>query len=108
VRQPAQECPRKKFTEWVSAVPPPCRIHARLREQVAHEVPGPGTPRRRETARHARTSWPSAHDAFAARADALLGDPASVAHLGIDEHRCGRACFAVDEQTREDTLLADR
>jgi len=39
---------------------------------------------------------------------ALLEDPAPVAHLGIDEHRRGRARFAVDEQTGEHTLLADR
>jgi transposase len=35
-------------------------------------------------------------------------DPAPVAHLGIDEHRRGRARFAVDVQTGEYTLLADR
>ena len=31
-----------------------------------------------------------------------------MAHLGIDEHRRGRARFAVDEQTGEYILLADR
>jgi len=31
-----------------------------------------------------------------------------VAHLGIDEHRRGRARFAVDQQTGEYTVLADR
>jgi transposase len=31
-----------------------------------------------------------------------------VTHLGIDEHRRGRARFAVDEQTGEYTVLADR
>ena len=41
--------------------------------------------------------------------DPLLGQPASpVAHLGIDEHRRGRARFAVDEQTGEYIVLADR
>jgi transposase len=49
------------------------------------------------------------HDAFAARAAALLeDDPAPVAHLGIDEHRRGKARFAADERTGEYTLLADR
>jgi transposase len=39
----------------------------------------------------------------------VLDQPAApVAHLGIDEHRRGRARFAVDEQTGEYTLLADR
>jgi transposase len=102
------ECPRKTFTEWVPALPPRCRITARLREQAADEVTGRGiTPA--EAARHAGISWPTAHEAFAARADALLDqDPAPVAHLGIDEHRRGRARFAVDAQTGEYTLLADR
>ncbi len=49
------------------------------------------------------------HEAFAAAADAVLDQPTlPVAHLGIDEHRHGRARFAVDEQTGEYILLADR
>jgi transposase len=49
------------------------------------------------------------HDAFAATADPLLEQPiASVARLGIDEHRRGRARFAADPQTGEYVLLADR
>jgi len=103
-----QECSRKTFTEWVPAVPPRCRITTRLREQAAHEVTGRGiTPA--EAARHAGVSWPVVHDAFAARADGLLDRPAgAVAHLGIDEHRRGRARFALDEQTGEYLLIADR
>ena len=103
-----QQCLRKTFTESIPQLPPRCRITARLREQAAHEVTERGiTPA--EAARHAGISWPSAHEAFAARAGALLGeDPAPVAHLGIDEHRRGRARFAVDEQTGEYILLADR
>jgi transposase len=103
-----RQCPRKTFTEWVPALPPRCRITARLREQAAHEVTERGiTPA--EAARHAGISWPVAHEAFAAAADRLLDRPAApVAHLGIDEHRRGRARFAVDQQTGEYTLLADR
>ena len=103
-----QQCPRKTFTEWVPALPPRCRITARLREQAAHEVTERGiTPA--EAARHAGISWPSAHDAFAAPPmRCWTSHPAPVAHLGIDEHRRGRARFAVDEQTGEYTLLADR
>jgi transposase len=101
-------CPRKTFTERVPALPPRCRITARLREQAAHEVAGRGiTPA--EAARHAGISWPVVHEAFAAAADAVLDQPAlPVAHLGIDEHRRGRARFARDPQTGEYTLLADR
>jgi transposase len=103
-----RKCPRKTFTESVSALPPRRRLTGRLREQAAHEITGRGiTPA--EAARHAGISWPSAHAAFAAAADAALDqDPAPVAHLGIDEHRRGRARFAVDKQTGEYTLLADR
>ena len=103
-----RHCPRKTFTEWVPQLPPRCRITARLREQAAHEVTGRGiTPA--EAARHAGVSWPVVHDAFAATADPLLEQPiASVAHLGIDEHRRGRARFEADPQTGEYILLADR
>jgi transposase len=103
-----KDCARKTFTEWVPQLPPRCRITARLRDQAAHEVAGRGiTPA--EAARHAGMSWPTAHQAFAARADAVLDQPAApVAHLGIDEHRRGRARFAIDEQTGEYVLLADR
>jgi transposase len=103
----SQQCPRKTFTESVPALPPRCRITARMREQAAREVIGRGSPPA-EAARHAGISWPVAHEAFAARADVLLEDsPVPVTHLGIDEHRRGRA-FAVDQQTGEYTLLADR
>jgi transposase len=102
------ECPRKTFIESVPALPPRCRITARLREQAAHEVTERGiTPA--EAARHAGISWPVVHDAFAAAADPLLDHPAApVAHLGIDEHRRGKARFAAGEQAGEYVLLADR
>ena len=91
------------FTEQVPQLPPRCRVTARLRDQAGHEVTGRGiTPA--EAARHAGISWPAAHQAFAAAADPVLDrDPAAVVHLGIDEHRRGRARFAVDEQTGEYT-----
>ena len=67
-----QQCPRKTFTESVPAVPPRCRITARLREQAAHEVAERGiTPA--EAARHAGISWPSAHEAFAAAGGPAAG-----------------------------------
>jgi transposase len=77
-----QQCPRKTFTEWVPALPPRCRITARLRQQAAHEIAERGiTPA--EAARHAGISWPSAHEAFAAAAGPLLDQPAApVTHLG--------------------------
>jgi len=64
---------------------------ARLREHAAHEVAERGiTPA--EAARHAGISWPVVHEAFTAAAGQLLGQPAAlVPHLGIDEHRRGKA-----------------
>jgi transposase len=101
-------CPRRTFTERCPAVPSGHRLTPRLRGQCASEVADRGvTPT--EAARHAGVSWPVAHDAFAARADALLdGDPAPVAHLGIDEHRRGRARWRRDEETGQYVQLADR
>jgi transposase len=100
-----QQCPRKTFTESVPQLPPRCRITGRLREQAAHEVTERGiTPA--EAARHAGISWPSAHDAFAAAADAVLDQPAAlVAHLGIDEHRRGRARFTADPLGAENLAI---
>jgi len=103
-----QRCRRKTFTEWVPAVPPRCRVTGRLREQAGMEIADRGiTPA--EAARHAGISWPVVHGAFAATADPLLDQPAAVVrHLGIDEHRRGRPRFAIDDQTGEYLLLADR
>lgn len=101
-------CPRKTFTERCPAVPPGCRVMPRLAGQCAAEVADRGvTPA--EAARHAGVSWPVAHGAFEARAAALLeGDPAPVAHLGIDEHRRGRPRWQRDPETGQYVQLADR
>ena len=78
------DCPQGTFTESVPQVPPRCRITRRLREHCGDEVADRGiTPS--ESARHNGVSWPSAHGAFAKKADTLLGqDPEPAAHLGID------------------------
>ena len=102
------DCPRRTFTERAPAVPPGRRLTPRLRARCAAEVADRGvTPA--EAARHAGVSWPVAHDAFAARADALLGaPPAPVAHLGIDEHRRGRPRWERDAESGQYVQLADR
>jgi len=102
------DCPRGTFTEWAPQVPPRCRITRRLLEHCGDEIAERGiTPA--ESARHNGVSWPSAHAAFGEKADAVLrDDPEPVAHLGIDEHRRGRARWRRDEETGEYALVADR
>jgi transposase len=102
------DCPQGTFTEWAPQVPPRCRITRRLLEHCGDEIAERGiTPA--ESARHNGVSWPSAHGAFEEKADAVLGEEiAPVAHLGIDEHRRGRARWRRDEKTGEYVLLADR
>ncbi len=101
-------CGRRTFTERVPAVPPGCRVLPRLKEQCAGEVADRGlTPA--EAARHAGVSRPVAQDAFTARAQEMLEpDPEPVVHLGIDEHRRGRARWRKDEETGKYVQLADR
>lgn len=101
-------CPRGTFTEWAPQVPPRCRVTRRLLEHCGDEVAERGiTPA--EAARHNGVSWPSAHGAFTEKAGAALrDDPEPVAHLGIDEHRRGRARWRRDEESGEYVLLADR
>jgi transposase len=102
------DCPQGTFTEWVPQVPPRCKITRRLLGHCGDEVAERGiTPA--ESARHNGVSWPSAHAAFTKKADALLADdPEPVAHLGMDEHRRGRARWRKNEETGEYVLVADR
>jgi transposase len=101
-------CGRKTFTERVPGIPPGCRVLPRLREQCAREVADRGiTPA--EAARHAGVSRPVAQDAFTALADEILEpSPEPVLHLGIDEHRRGRARWVLDEETGRYVTVADR
>jgi transposase len=105
-REPS--CPRKTFTESIAAVPPRCRVTARLRGHAAGLVADGGRTVA-QAARECGLSWPVVHEAFADRAGPVLEQPPSlVAHLGIDEHRRGRPRFARDEDSGEYVLLADR
>lgn len=103
-----RSCRRKTFTERVPVLPPRARVLPRVKEQCAGEIAERGVTES-EAARYAGVSWPVAHDAFTARADAALGGPlAPVAHLGIDEHRRGRPRWKTDPETGDYQLLADR
>ena len=87
-------CGAGSFTESVPAVPPRCRVTARLRGHAAGLVADGGRTVA-QAARECGLSWPVVHEAFAARADPVLAQPPSpVAHLGIDEHRRGRPAGA--------------
>jgi transposase len=103
-----KDCPAETFTESAPQLPPRCTITRRLLEHAGAEVADRGiTPA--EAGRDAGISWPSAHAAFAARADETLdGEPSPVAHLGIDEHRRGRPRWRKDTDTGEYVQLADR
>jgi transposase len=101
-------CAAGSFTESLPAVPPRCRVTARLRGHAAGLVADEGRTVA-QAARECGLSWPVAHEAFARHADPVLGQPPSlVAHLGIDEHRRGRPRWRIDEVTGEYVLLADR
>ncbi len=97
-------CERKTFTESLPAVPPRCRLTARLRQLAGAEVAERGCTVA-EAARWQCMSWPVAHQAFAGQAARPMG---LVAHLGIDEHRRGRPRWRIDADTGEYVLLADR
>ena len=102
------QCERGTFTEALPAVPPRCRLTRRLRELTGAEVAERGCTVA-EAARWQHVSWPVAHAAFAGQADPVLAAPMGlVAHLGIDEHRRGRPRFAIDPDSGEYVLLADR
>jgi len=102
------ECGRKTFTESLPELPAGCRLTGRLRQLLGAEVAERGcTPA--EAGRWQHVSWPTAHAAFAGRADPVLaGAVGLVAYLGIDEHRRGRPRWRIDEDSGEYVLLADR
>jgi transposase len=104
----SQECARVTFTESLPAVPPRCRLTARLRGLLGAEVAGRGCTVA-EAGRWAHVSWPVAHQAFIDQADPVLAQPPGpVVHLGIDEHRRGRPRWRADADTGGYQLLADR
>ncbi len=101
-------CGAGSFTESLPAVPPRCRVTARLRGHAAGLVAGEGRTVA-QAARECGLSWPVVHQAFARQADPVLGQPpALVAHLGIDEHRRGRPRWRIDADSGEYVQVADR
>lgn len=82
-------CRRVSFTEAIGQVPPRRRTTTRLRTQIGRDI-GDAARSVIEVADGAGVSWPTAHAAFIAHAEAVLGEPAPVAVLGIDETRRGK------------------
>lgn len=90
-RWPCREdyCARSSFTEAITQVPPWARTTMRLRTQVGAAIGDAGRAVAEVAAAHG-VSWPTAHRAFVAHAEALLGEPEPVRVLGIDETRRGK------------------
>jgi len=89
-------CSRASFIEALPQVPARRRTTTRLRTQIGRCV-GEAARSVIEVADDARMSWPTAHCAFVAHAEAVLGNPAPVAVLGIDETRRGKPRWCRDQ-----------
>jgi transposase len=82
-------CERGSFTEAIPQVPPRARTTGRLRAQIGAAI-GQAARSVTEVAIAHGVSWPTAHRAFVAHADELLGEPEPTRVLGIDETRRGK------------------
>jgi transposase len=82
-------CERSSFTEAIAQVPPRARTTTRLRTQIGTAI-GDAARSVAEVAEAHRVSWPTAHRAFVAHAEAQLTEPEPVPALGIDETRRGK------------------
>jgi hypothetical protein len=86
------------FTEAIPQVPPRRRTTTRLRTGRSGCV-GDAARSVVEVADGAGVSWPTAHAAFVAHAESVLGDPAPVTGLGIDETRHGKPRWTRDQDS---------
>ena len=82
-------CERSSFTEAIAQVPARARITRRLRTQIGAAI-GDAARSVAEVAANHSVSWPTAHRAFVAHADTVLGEPHPTPVLGIDETRRGK------------------
>ena len=80
---------RSSFTEAIAQVPARARTTTRLRSQVGAAI-GAAARSVAEVADAHSVSWPTAHRAFVAHAEAQLTEPEPVRVLGIDETRRGK------------------
>jgi hypothetical protein len=82
-------CERSSFTEAIAQVPARARTTRRLRTQIGVAI-GDAARSVAEVAASHGVSWPTAHRAFVAHAEALLGEPQPTPVLGVDETRRGK------------------
>ncbi len=82
-------CERGSFTEAIVQVPARARTTGRLRTAIGAAI-GEAARAVAEVADAHGVSWPTAHRAFVAHAEAVLTEPASTRVLGIDETRRGK------------------
>ncbi len=86
-------CAKSSFTESIAEVPPRARATTRLRTAIGAAIGDAGRAVAEVADAHG-VSWPTAHRAFVAHAEAQLGEPQPVAVLGIDETRRGKPRWA--------------
>lgn len=82
-------CQKSSFTEAIAQVPARSRTTGRLRTQIGAAI-GDAARSVAEVADSHNVSWPTAHRAFIAHAEAQLAEPAPTPILGIDETRRGK------------------
>ena len=82
-------CTRASFTETIAQVPARARTTQRLRAQIGAAV-GDAARSVTEVAAAHGVSWPTAHRAFVAHAEAVVTEPEPTRVLGIDETRRGK------------------
>ena len=82
-------CERGSFTEAIAQIPARARTTRRLRTQMGAAI-GEAARSVTEGAIAHGVSWPTAHRAFVAHAEELLGEPEPTRVLGIDETRRGK------------------
>jgi len=82
-------CERSSLTEAIAQVPARARTTTRLRTAIGAAI-GDAARSVAEVAGAHSVSWPTAHRAFVAHAEALLAEPDPVRVLGIDETRRGK------------------
>ena len=92
-------CKRGSFTEAIGQVPARARTTGRLRTQIGAAI-GDAARSVTEVATAHGVSWPTAHRAFVAHADALLTEPEPTRVLGIDETRRGKPRWEYCTQTQ--------